>query len=139
LVGVTGICFAGWFIDKLGRRLGFAFMLLQATVFMAWWLFANDKATLFWLGIAWGWGFLGVWGPITTFTAEIYPTRIRGIGNGFSWFFGLFAGYVLWPFVTVWLQQMTGSFHAAFMIIPAVVILQLLILWFYSRSAPVET
>ena len=132
LVGVTGICFAGWFIDKLGRRLGFAFMLLQATVFMVWWLFATDKATLFWLGIVWGWGFLGVWGPITTFTAEIYPTRIRGVGNGFSWFFGLFGGYVLWPFVTVWLQQLTGSFRAAFMIIPAVMILQILVLWFYS-------
>jgi sugar phosphate permease len=46
LVGVTGICFAGWFIDKLGRRLGFAFMLLEATVFMTWWIFATDKTEL---------------------------------------------------------------------------------------------
>ena len=45
LVGVTGICFAGWFIDKLGRRLGFAFMLAQATIFMTWWIFATDKST----------------------------------------------------------------------------------------------
>ncbi|MBS0644151.1 MAG: MFS transporter [Acetobacteraceae bacterium] len=132
LVGVTGICFAGWFIDKLGRRLGFAFMLLQATVFMTWWIFATDKTTLLILGFVWGWGFLGVWGPITTYTAEMYPTRIRGVGNGFSWTIGMFCGYVLWPFVSVYLRQTTGSFQAAFLLIPAIMVLQTIIIWVYS-------
>lgn len=132
LVGVTGICFAGWVIDKLGRRLGFAFMLLEATVFMTWWIFAEDKTTLMILGLLWGWGFLGVWGPITTYTAEMYPTRIRGVGNGFSWTIGFFAGYVLWPFVSVWLRQTTGSFQAAFLLIPVVMLLQAVIIWVYS-------
>jgi hypothetical protein len=39
LVAVTGIRF----IDKLGSRLGFAFMLLGATVFMILWIFATGK------------------------------------------------------------------------------------------------
>jgi MFS family permease len=132
LVGVTGICFAGWVIDKLGRRLGFAFMLLQATVFMTWWIFATDKTTLLILGLIWGWGFLGVWGPITAYTAEMYPTRIRGVGNGFSWTVGMFCGYVLWPFVSVYLRQETGSFQAAFLLIPVIMVIQTVIIWVYS-------
>jgi MFS family permease len=132
LTGVTGICFAGWLIDKLGRRLGFAFMLLQASVFMAWWIFATGKTELMVLGLLWGWGFLGVWGPITAYTAEMFPTRIRGVGNGFAWTIGMFCGYVLWPFVSVYLRQTTGSFQAAFLLIPAVMVLQTVIIWFYS-------
>ena len=132
LVGVTGICFAGWVIDKLGRRLGFALMLLQASVFMTWWIFATDKTTLLILGLVWGWGFLGVWGPITAYTAEMYPTRIRGVGNGFSWTVGMFCGYVLWPFVSVYLRQSTGSFQAAFLLIPVIMVIQALIIWCYS-------
>jgi MFS family permease len=132
LVGVTGICFAGWFIDKLGRRLGFAFMLLEATVFMTWWIFATGKTELMVLGLLWGWGFLGVWGPITAYTAEMYLTRIRGVGNGFSWTIGMFCGYVLWPFVSVYLRQTTGSFQAAFLLIPVIMVIQTGIIWFYS-------
>jgi MFS family permease len=132
LVGVTGICFAGWFIDKLGRRLGFAFMLLQASLFMTWWIFATDKTTLIVVGFIWGWGFLGVWGPITTYTAEMFPTRIRGVGNGFAWTVGMFCGYVLWPFVSVYLRQTTGSFQAAFLLIPIIMIVQTVIIWVYS-------
>jgi MFS family permease len=132
LAGVFGICFAGWFIDKLGRRLGFAFMLLEATVFMTWWIFATGKTELMVLGLLWGWGLLGVWGPITTYTAEMYPTRIRGVGNGFSWTIAMFCGYVLWPFVSVYLRQTTGSFQAAFLLIPAIMVIQTVIIWFLS-------
>ena len=129
LVGVTGICFAGWFIDKLGRRLGFAFMLTRAIIFMTWWIYATDKTTLFWVGIAWGWGLLGVWGPITTFTAEMFPTRIRGVGNGFVWTIGMFCGYVLWPFVSVYLRETTGSFQTAFLLIPIIMAIQIAVIW----------
>jgi MFS family permease len=131
LVGATGICFAGWLIDQLGRRIGFAVMLIEASVFLTWWVFATDKTTLFWVGLVWGWGLLGVWGPITTFTAEMYPTRIRGVGNGFSWLLGQLIGYVFWPFVTVYIRQVTGSFQMAFLIIPAILVLQVVVIWIY--------
>jgi hypothetical protein len=32
-------------------------------------------------------------------TAEMYPTRIRAVGNGFSWAVVFIIGAVLWPFV----------------------------------------
>jgi hypothetical protein len=57
--------------------------------------------------------------------------RIRGVGNGFSWTIGMICGYVLWPFVSVYLRETTGSFQAPFLLIPIMVI-QTLIIWFYS-------
>jgi len=72
----------------------------------------------------WAWrgagGFIGVWGPVTAHTAEMYPTRIRGVGNGFSWAVAFVIGAVLWPFVSVYLRETTGSFVAAFLLIPII-------------------
>jgi len=44
----------------------------------------------------------------------------------------MFCGYVLWPFVSVYLRQTTGSFQAAFLLIPAIMVLQTIIIWMYS-------
>ena len=132
LFGTTGLWVGGWMADKFGRRQAFVFMLIEASIFMTLWVFATDKTSLWVLGLLWSWGFLGVWGPIVTYTAEMYPTRVRGVGNGFSWACGLFAGYVLWPFVAVWLRETTGSFAAAFLLIPVVMVIQAGVIWFYS-------
>ena len=74
---------------------------------------------LLWVfGLAWSFGFLGFWGPSTVLTAEIFPTRVRGVANGVVWAVAYFVGFVLWPFATVALQQATGSFKLAFLCIP---------------------
>ena len=132
LIGVVGIAGAGWIIDKFGRRLGFLLMLVEGVVFLTAWIFTTDTTLLWVFGLLWSIGFLGVWGPATTYTAEMYPTRIRGVGNGFSWALAFFIGYVLWPYVAVWLRESTGSFAAAFMLIPVAMLLQAAVMWFYS-------
>jgi hypothetical protein len=58
-------------------RIGFAVLLIEAAVFMTIWIFAHDKFASWLLGMAWSWGFIGVWGPVTAYTAEVFPTRIR--------------------------------------------------------------
>ena len=120
LFSTLGFWLGGWMIDRLGRRLGFAVLLLEAAFFMTIWIFADGKLALWLLGMAWSFGFIGVWGPVTAYTAEMYPTRIRGVGNGFSWSVAFFIGVVLWPFVSVWLREVTGSFVAAFLLIPVI-------------------
>jgi MFS family permease len=132
LCATTGFWAGGWMIDRLGRRIGFAVLLIEAAVFMTMWVFASSKIALWGLGLAWGWGMIGVWGPVTTYTAEIYPTRIRGVGNGFSWAVAFLLGAVLWPFVSVYLRQTTGSFAAAFLLIPVILVTLAAIVWFYS-------
>ena len=43
-----------------------------------------------------------------------------------------FIGVVLWPFVSVWLRNLTGSFAAAFLLIPVLLVIMATIIWFYS-------
>ncbi|WP_149538235.1 MFS transporter [Siccirubricoccus phaeus] len=132
LIGVVGIIGAGWIIDKFGRRLGFVLMLVEGAVFLTLWTYTNDNTLLWVYGLLWSIGFLGVWGPATTYTAEMYPTRIRGVGNGFSWALAFFVGYVLWPFVSVWIREATGSFQLAFLLIPVVMLGQAAVVWWWS-------
>ncbi|TDH62664.1 MFS transporter [Dankookia rubra] len=132
LIGVVGIAGAGWIADLLGRRLGFVLMLAQGALFLTLWIYAESHTALWVYGLLWSIGFLGVWGPATTYTAEMYPTRIRGVGNGFSWAIGFFIGYVLWPFVSVWIREATGSFHLAFLLIPVVMLFQAAVVWIWS-------
>jgi MFS family permease len=132
LFSTLGFWLGGWMIDRFGRRLGFGILLLEAAFFMTIWIFAEGKVALWLLGMAWSFGFIGVWGPVTAYTAEIYPTRIRGVGNGFSWSMAFLIGAVLWPFVSVWLRQVTGSFVAAFLLIPVILVIMAAIIWFYS-------
>jgi MFS family permease len=54
---------------------------------------------------------------------QIYPARIRGAGNGFAWAIAWLVGFVLWPFVAVWLTERTGSFAASFLIVPIAMLL----------------
>ena len=132
LFATTGFWVGGWMIDRFGRRIGFAVLLLEAALFLTIWVFATNTLAIWLLGMAWSWGFIGVWGPVTAYTAEMYPTRIRGVGNGFSWAVAFLVGAVLWPFVSVWLREVTGSFAAAFLLIPVILLIMAAIIWFYS-------
>src|SRR6516164_8529343 len=131
LVGFLGLCAAGWLADKIGRRVGFIALLIWGAVFMTLWVYAPSNLWLWIFGLAWSFGFLGFWGPSTTLTAEVFPTRIRGVANGVVWFIGFFVGFVLWPFATVYLQQRTGSFDLAFLCIPILMIAMAIGVWLW--------
>ena len=78
IVGFLGLCLAGWLADRIGRRVSFIAMLIEGAVFITLWLFTDSHILLWVFGLAWGFGFLGIWGPSTILTAEVFPTRIRG-------------------------------------------------------------
>jgi MFS family permease len=120
--GFLGLCVAGWLADKIGRRLAFVVTLIEGAIFMTLWVYTDDRLWLWIFGLAWSFGFLGFWGPSTTLTAEVFPTRIRGAANGVVWAIAYFVGFVLFPFVTVALQQATGSFALSFLCIPVLMV-----------------
>ena len=120
--GFFGLCVAGWLADKIGRRLAFIVTLIEGAMFMTLWVYTESHILLWMFGLAWSFGFLGFWGPSTTLTAEVFPTRIRGAANGVVWAIAYFVGFVLFPFVTVALQQHTGSFALSFLCIPVLMI-----------------
>ena len=131
VVGFLGLFIAGWISDKIGRRLAFIVMLAEGAVFIFLWASTRDHTLLWVYGLLWSIGFLGFWGPSMTITAEVFPTRIRGAANGVVWAIAWLVGFVLWPFVTVWLQQTTGSFYASFMTIPVLMAMMAVGVWFF--------
>lgn len=52
-------------------------------------------------------------------------------GNGFAWSVAWLVSFVLWPFVAVALQQRTGSFADAFLLIPVVMVLMGVGVWLF--------
>jgi MFS family permease len=132
LIGFLGLLTAGIISDRFGRRPAFYVMLTEGAIFLTLWVFATTNTELWVYGLLWSVGFLGFWGPSTILTAEIYPTRIRGAGNGFTWATAWLIGFVLWPFVTVWLTERTGSFAASFLIVPVAMLLMGLGIWLFT-------
>ncbi len=132
LVGFLGLFFAGLISDQFGRKPAFYVMLIEGAVFLTLWVFAESNTALWIYGLLWSIGFLGFWAPSMILTAEIYPTRIRGVGNGFSWAVAWLVGFALWPFVTIGIQQSTGSFAKAFLIVPVAMLLMGVGIWLFT-------
>ena len=122
ICGFVGLCAVGWLIDRIGRRRTFIVTLIEGALFMTLWVYSESHILLWAFGLAWSLGFLGFWGPSTTLTAEVFPTRIRGAANGVVWAIAYFVGFVLFPFVTIALQQRTGSFALSFLCIPVLMV-----------------
>lgn len=132
LVGFLGLLVAGLISDRFGRKPAFYVMLIEGAVFLTLWVYAESDTALWIYGLLWSIGFLGFWAPSMILTAEIYPTRIRGVGNGFSWAVAWLVGFVLWPFVTIGIQQRTGSFAKAFLLVPVAMILMGIGIWLFT-------
>ncbi len=131
VIGFFGLATSGWIADKIGRRAGFLVMLLEGGVFMTAWVYTDNHLLLWIFGLAWSFGFLGFWGPSSTLTAEIFPTRVRGAANGVVWAIAYFVGFVLFPFVTIGLQQRTGSFAMSFLCIPVLMAFMAVGVWLW--------
>jgi len=54
------------------------------------------------------------------------------VDGDLSWAVAFVIGAVLWPFVSVYLRETTGSFVAAFLLIPVILLAMAGIIWFYS-------
>lgn len=132
LVGFIGLLLAGLISDRFGRKPAFYVMLFEGAIFLTLWVLATSNTMLWIYGLLWSIGFLGFWAPSMTLTAEIYPTRIRGAGNGFTWSVAWLVGFVLWPFVTIGIEQRTGSFAAAFLIVPVAMLLMGIGIWLFT-------
>ncbi len=132
LIGFLGLFFAGLISDRFGRKPASYVMLPEGAVLRTLWVFAESNTALWVYGLLWSIGFLGFWAPSMILTAEMYPTRCRGIGNGFSWAVAWLVGFVLWPFVTVGIQQSTGSFAKAFLVVPVAMLLMGLGIWLFT-------
>jgi MFS family permease len=135
LVGIPAYWISGGLSDKIGRRLVFVICLTWAGFFIAIWSFTTNHALLWILGLIWSFGYAGVYGPLASFLSELYPTRIRATGTGFTIACASLIASILWPYVLVYLRQWTGSFSTCFLLTSGALILVAVIVWFFSPES----
>ncbi|HLJ20286.1 MAG TPA: MFS transporter, partial [Stellaceae bacterium] len=75
--------------DHIGRKLTFLISGVGSTILMALYTFAPISNTwILPIGFVLGVFVFSAFSPIGAFTAELYPTRVRGTGQGFTYSFG---------------------------------------------------
>jgi MFS family permease len=100
-----GYIVGAYLTDLIGRRLTFALFAIGAIVTVVFYTFfpISDSWTLI-LGFPIGFCYAGTFAGLGSFFAELYPTRLRGTGMGFSYNFGRAIG-ALFPALVGYLSS----------------------------------
>ena len=94
--GFVGCVSAGYILDRMGRRRGLALFALGSA--LAAWAYVVLPGGAGWLVFAIGFplGFFssGIFSCLAVYLAELYPTELRGAGQGFGYNIGRGIGAV---------------------------------------------
>ena len=86
---LVGYLISAWLSDRLGRRLNFIlFALCSIATVVLYTQLAIDNTTMLYLGFPLGFFASGIFSGMGPFLTELFPTRIRGSGQGFAYNFG---------------------------------------------------
>ena len=129
LAQLPGYLTAAVLVDKIGRKPTLAIFLLGSGVSSYFFGHAPHETALIIFGCLLSFFNLGAWGCIYTYTPELYPTAIRGLGSGWAAGIGrvggilapLLVGYLLNRHVSV--DSVFHMFAAVFALIAVIVIL----------------
>lgn len=81
-----GFISGGYISDKIGRRPTFLLFALLSCSLVATYMFVDlDKGTMLVMGFPLGFCANAMFGPTGAFYAELFPTEIRGTGQGFCY------------------------------------------------------
>jgi putative MFS transporter len=134
VIGIPAYWISGGLSDKIGRRPAFIFCLTSSALLLAVWTYLESFAALWIIGMVWGFLWSGIWGPMGSYLTEMYPTRIRATGTGFSLAAAGCFSLVIWPYILVWLRETTGSFRAGFFVTAGILVLVAMIVWLFSTE-----
>jgi putative MFS transporter len=111
LLQVPGYYSATFMLDTIGRKKVLAIYLGVAGVASLLFSVAGSfREILLWSGVI-SFFNLGAWAALYTYTPELYPTRIRGVGSGSAASMGRLAG--------IWAPLLTGYLWANWGLTPA--------------------
>jgi MFS family permease len=86
---LIGYWVSAWLADRIGRRANFIlFGICSIITVFAYTQIPVDNATIMFLGFPLGFFASGIFSGMGSFLTELFPTRIRGSGQGFAYNFG---------------------------------------------------
>jgi MFS family permease len=123
LVVIIAGSFVGYLVgahlaDRIGRRNNFLlFAVCSFVIVLAYTQLAIDDRTMLILGFPLGFFASGIFSGMGAFLTELFPTRVRGSAQGFTYNFGrgigaLFPSLVGWLGATMPLGEAIGLFAA---------------------------
>jgi MFS family permease len=84
-----GYLVSAWLNDRIGRRANFIlFALCSIVTVIAYTQLPVDNTMMLWLGFPLGFFASGIFSGMGPFLTELFPTRMRGSGQGFAYNFG---------------------------------------------------
>jgi MFS family permease len=101
-VAIFAYWICGWLCDVFGRRYVIPAFAVPAAILLVTMGYLNSASSLFWVGLATNFLITGSFGTGLGYTAEIFPTQIRGRAVGASFTFGL-AAASLAPMIMGWI------------------------------------
>jgi len=101
----AGYLFGAWLSDRIGRKLGFiTFAVASMVIALAYTHVSLDNTLLLILGFPLGFFASGMFAGMGAFMSELFPTRVRGSGQGFCYNFGRAVG-AAFPFLIGYVAQ----------------------------------
>lgn len=108
----AGYLVGAWLADRIGRRnLFLIFSLGAIAIVLLYTQLPLNNEILWVLGFPLGFFASGYFSGVGAFLTELYPTRLRGSGQGFCYNFGRGIG-ALFPFLVGWLSTTTSLANA---------------------------
>jgi MFS family permease len=88
LGSLAGYLTSGWLADRMGRRRGFILFACCAAVLILLYTHLPVAGGMFMIGFPLGFFVLGIFSGMGACLAELYPSAVRGSGQGFSYSVG---------------------------------------------------
>ncbi|HEX5213409.1 MAG TPA: MFS transporter, partial [Pseudolabrys sp.] len=101
-VAIFAYWICGWLSDQFGRRFIIPIFAVPASALIALMGSLSDPTQLFWAGLCANFLILGSFGTGLGYTAELFPTQIRGTAVGAAYTFGVAAGSLA-PAILGWI------------------------------------
>jgi MFS family permease len=128
-VAIFAYWICGWLCDVFGRRYVIPAFAVPAAVLLMVLGYLDSPSSLFWTGLVTNFLITGSFGTGLGYTAEIFPTQIRGRGVGASFAFGL-AVASLAPMIMGWIATAYSVAAGLPLLALSFLLLAPLFLWF---------